>query len=75
MSTTDQPQDQNQDQPQDQNQDQNQDWEISLQKLYRRRETNQPIQEGDPRRFLAAAADLTARKVQRQADLPTNSTN
>lgn len=71
MSTTDQPQDQ----PQDQSQDQNQDWEVSLQKLYRRRETNQPIQEGDPRRFLAAAADLTARQVQRQADLPTPSTN
>ena len=71
MSTTDQPQDQSQ----DQSQDQNQDWEVSLQKLYRRRETNQPIQEGDPRRFLAAAADLTARQVQRQADLPTPSTN
>lgn len=63
------------DQPQDQPQDQNQDWEVSLQKLYRRRETNQPIQEGDPRRFLAAAADLTARQVQRQADLPTPPTN
>jgi hypothetical protein len=47
---------------------QNLDWEISLQKLYRRRETNQPLREGDPRRFLAAAADLTARKEERQAN-------
>ena len=69
---TDQPQDQSQDQPQAPSPDQ--DWEISLQKLYRRRETNQPIREGDPRRFLAAAADLTARKVQRQADTLTPST-
>jgi hypothetical protein len=45
----------------------NLDWEISLQKLYRRHESDQPIREGDPRRFLAAAADLTARKQERQS--------
>jgi hypothetical protein len=52
-------------------QNQNLDWEISLQKLYRRRETDQPIREGDPRRFLAAAADLTARQEERQTNTLT----
>jgi hypothetical protein len=41
-------------------------WERAIDKLYQRREKNKPLQEGDPRRFLSAAADLTARQEERK---------
>jgi hypothetical protein len=42
-------------------QESNLDWEISLQKLYNRRQADRPLQEGDPRKFLPTAAEITRR--------------
>lgn len=37
------------------------DWQAALQKLYNRKSAERPLQEGDPRKFRDAAAELTQR--------------
>lgn len=48
----------------------NPDWEISLQKLYNRRQADRPLQEGDPRKFLSTAAEITRSKKDTAAPEP-----